>query len=129
MKLHKPLFVLLMLLAATTVAFAQSAVPSSSEAKMGEVNIKGDVKTIIKGLGRQLELSIVFDESVKGQANVEMKFRNVTIESVLQTIFTESSLRACWTEDKTILVYADTPELRERFAQYKLWEPKSKESK
>ena len=129
MKLHQPLLTLLMLLATATVAFAQSAAPNASEAKLSDVNIKGDVKTIIRGLGRQLELSVVFDESVKGQADVEMKFRNVTIESVLQTIFTDSSLRACWTEDKTILVYADTPELRERFAPYKLWEPKPNESK
>ena len=76
-----------------------------------------------------LDLNVVFDESVRVPTKVKLELSDVTREEALQAVFTQKSLRACWTEDKTILVYDDTPELRERFAQYKLWEPKTKESR
>ncbi len=127
MKLHKTLLILLLSVAA--VSFAQSATPKTSDTGTVDVKLDDDTKTVIKTLGRQLALNVVFDESVKVQSKVRMELRDVTIEATLQIVFVQKYLRACWTEDKTILVYADTPELRERFAQYKLWEPKMKESK
>ena len=129
MKLHKPLLLLLLLCGTVTVSFAQTSATGADKGAMVDLNVKDDAKSIIKNLARALDINVVFDESVKAQSKVEMVLRGVTVEATLQIVFVQKYLRACWTEDKTILVYADTPELRERFAQYKLWEPKTKENK
>ena len=129
MKLHKPLLLLVLLFGAGTVSYAQTPAPGVREGATVDLKVEDDTGNIIKNLGRQLALNVVFDESVKVRSKVRMELKDVTVAAALQIVFVQKDLRACWTEDNTILVYADTPELRERFAQYKLWEPKSKESK
>ncbi len=124
MKLHKPLLLLVFLFGAVTVSFAQTSAPRASKAAMVDIKVEDNTGNIIKVLSRQLALNVVFDESVKVGSKVRMELREVTVEAALQIVFVQKYLRACWTEDKTILVYSDTPELRERFSVYLLWEPK-----
>ena len=127
MKFRKLLLLLILLFGTVTISFAQTSTPEARNTNTVDVKLDDDTKTVIKTLGRQLALNVVFDESVKVQSKVRMELHDVTMEALLQIVFVQKYLRACWTEDKTILVYADTPALRERFAQYKLWEPKKKE--
>lgn len=132
MKLPKFLPVLSLLLGLAVSGYAQSAAPQAADKPMlaQEVTLKDvDAKDAIKGLARTLKLNVVFDESVRIPAKLDLELRDVTLEATLKIIFIQQKLRACWIEDNTIYVFADNQQTRQRFDEYKLWGPRANASK
>src|SRR5262245_31573979 len=60
------------------------------------------VKTALYTLGKQLGMSVVFDESVKDSQKITIELHDLTIESAIEIIFIQQKLSARLTEDKTI---------------------------
>ena len=132
MKPQKLLLVLSLLLGLTVAGYAQSATLQAVDKPVPtqDVTLKdADAKDAIKNLARALKLNAVFDESVRVQAKLDLDLHDVTSEATLKIIFIQHRLRACWIEDNTIYVYADSPQNRQRFEEYKLWWPRANPSK
>ncbi|MBI1764044.1 MAG: hypothetical protein HYR56_21680 [Acidobacteria bacterium] len=129
----KPLLITLALLAGLACSsYAQTTEPSK-EAGTGvlqNVTFKDvEVKDAIKQIGRTLKVNVVFDESVRVQLKLNIELQDVTLEAALKIIFIQQKLRASWIEERTIIVYSDYQQARERFQEFKVWEPKNKLSK
>ena len=122
MKLSQIILAALLWCCLAVAGLAQTAHPPANQAE-GKVDVAfkdADVKEAIKSLGRQLKLNVVFDESVRVNAKLDLELKDVTLEATLKIIFVQHRLRASWIETNTIYVYADVPQLRERFAGHKV---------
>lgn len=110
-----------------TLGLAQAGSSTSrADEKMTDVTFKSvDVKEAIKNLGVQLKLNVVFDESVRIPGKLDLELKDVTLGTTLKIILLQTKLRAGVIQGNTLYIYADTPPLREKFAEFKLWEPKS----
>lgn len=126
MKLSQMLLVALLLGAGTTLGFAQSSSSiTPAEQKLTDVVLKDvDAKESIKHLVGQLKLNVVFDESVRVPGKLDLELKAVSLEAALKIIFMQTKLRASWVEWNTLYIYADMPQLRERFSEFKVWEAK-----
>lgn len=71
-------------------------------------------KSVVSNLGRQLELNVVFDESVK-DTPVTIELTDVTIAKALDIIFKTYKFSFEQVDHRTILVYADNATNRPRF--------------
>jgi len=71
-------------------------------------------KSIVSNLGRQLNLNVVFDESVK-DTPVSIELKDVTIAKSLDIILKIYKYSFEQVDNRTILVYADNPTNRPRF--------------
>ena len=122
----------MLLLGLAVAGYAQSATPQAANKPMPiqDVTLKDvDAKDAIKNLARALKLNAVFDESVRVQSKLDLELHEVTQEAALRIIFIQHRLRASWIEDNTLYVYADTPQNRQRFEEYKLWGPRANPGK
>ncbi len=131
MKMKPLLIVLAMLIASACTSHAQTTEPlKAGAAVLQDVSFKDvEAKDAIKTLARSLKMNVVFDESVRIQGKLNLELEQVTQEAVLKILLIQHKLRASWIEERTIMVYADNPQLRERFQEFKVWEPKNKPGK
>jgi hypothetical protein len=127
MKFHQILMLLLLVSGLSVSTWAQKAAPPQTEKLvLQDVTFKDvEAKDAIKNIGRTLKVNVVFDESVRVQGKLDLELREVTLEAALKIIMIQNKLRASWIEDNTIMVYADNAQLRQRFQEFKTWEPKS----
>lgn len=131
MKFQQILMLLVLVSGLAVSSLAQKAEPSQVEKLVvQDVTLKDvEAKDAIKNIGRTLKMNVVFDESVRVQGKLDLELQNVTMESVLKIIMIQHKLRASWIEDNTIMVYADNAQLRQRFQEFKTWEPKANPSR
>jgi hypothetical protein len=127
MRFYQILMLLLFVGGLSINTWAQKAAPPQAEKPVLQDFMMKDVevKDTIKNIGRTLKVNVVFDESVRVQGKLDLELREVTLEAALKIIMIQNKLRASWIEDNTIMVYADNAQLRQRFQEYKTWEPKS----
>jgi type II secretory pathway component GspD/PulD (secretin) len=127
MKLSQRLSIALWLCCLVSAGLAQTGNPSTRVQKnLTDVTFKDvEVKEAIMNLGRQLKLNVVFDDSVRIPGKLSLELKDVTLEATLRIIFVQQKLRASWIETNTVIVYADNAQLRQRFAEYNVWEPKT----
>ncbi|MEY3284595.1 MAG: hypothetical protein RIR86_2608 [Acidobacteriota bacterium] len=71
-------------------------------------------KSVVSNLGRQLNLNVVFDESVK-DSPVSIELNDVTLAKSLDIILKIYKYSFEQVDNRTILVYADNPTNRPRF--------------
>lgn len=131
MKFPKTLLLFLLLTGLTVNSLAQKAMPTQTvKPVLQDVTFKDiEAKDAIKNIWRVLKVNVVFDESVRIPGKLDLELHDVTLESALKTIMIQHKLRASWIEDNIIMVYADNPALRQRFQEFKTWEPKSSASR
>lgn len=72
------------------------------------------LKAVISHLGRQLNLNVVFDDSVK-DAPISIDLKDVTLAKALDIILKINKYSFEQVDNRTILVYADNPTNRPRF--------------
>ncbi|MFZ4987123.1 MAG: FecR domain-containing protein, partial [Blastocatellia bacterium] len=72
------------------------------------------LKTVVSHLGRQLNLNVVFDETVK-DSPVTIDLKEVTLAKALDIILKIYKYSFEQVDNRTILVYADNPTNRPRF--------------
>jgi hypothetical protein len=87
------------------------------------------IKPVLAALGRHIKLDMIFDESVK---NVELNIEKeaVTIRQTIEIILKMKKLNAKMKDDHTLVIFADTPENREKYADLEPWtEPSPKSNR
>jgi hypothetical protein len=101
----------------STPAAAPTPIPESSEIKQGatqDIILKEvEAKDAIKALGKSLKYNVVFDESVRIPAKLDLELKDVTVGTALKVIFLQHKLRAFLIDGNTVYIHSDNPETRE----------------
>jgi len=121
---------LFLLLCCSMSAFAQSPSEAQKSAQTAQnVSYKdAALKTVISSLGTQLNLNVVFDDSMRDdRLNVELK--DVTAKQVMKIILIQKKLQARTIEENTIIVFPDNATNSKRYSQYEIWPAKSDANK
>jgi hypothetical protein len=87
------------------------------------------IKHVLATLGHHIKLDMIFDESVK---NVELNIEKeeVTIRQTIEIILKMKKLKAKMKDDHTLVIFADTPENMEKYAELEPWtEPSPKSNR
>jgi type II secretory pathway component HofQ len=71
-------------------------------------------------LGGFIKLDVVFDDSVKNK-KVTIKLEKVSIRKAIEAILKSTESQVKMKDDHTLLIFADTPENREKYADLKSW--------
>ncbi len=107
-------------------AFAQSSDQDEKKVGVAKDIVFRDtsLKVALQALGKQIDLNVVFDESVKDSSKLTIELHEVTLEAAMKIIFIQARLQARLIEEKTIIVFADNPINRHRFSEHKPWPAK-----
>jgi hypothetical protein len=78
------------------------------------------IKMALVSLGDPMELDMVFDDSVKNK-KVNIKLEKVSARKAIEAILKSTESQVKMKDDHTLLIFADTPENREKYADLKSW--------
>jgi hypothetical protein len=78
------------------------------------------IKQALVALCTPMKLDVVFDDSVKNK-KVNIKLEKVSARKAIGAILKGAELQAKMKDDHTLLIFADTPENREKYADLKSW--------
>ena len=126
--LNRALSLCLVFLALSLTAWAQNPTQTDNSSQVNIIVFRNTVvKNALTALGKQLGMNVVFDESVKDSQKVTIELHDLTVESAIEIILIQQKLSARLMEDKTITVFQDTSENRQKFAGFKRWPEKRDE--
>src|SRR5262245_22542116 len=78
------------------------------------------IKMALVSLGGPMKLDMVFDDSVKNK-KVNIKLEKVSARKAIEAILKSTESQVKMKDDHTLLIFADTPENREKYADLKSW--------
>src|SRR5262249_42739273 len=90
--------------------------PRSRESLV-DFKVDEDLKSVIKNLARQLDLNVLFDESVRAQSKVNIELRGETVAKALDLVLLQNKMIFQQVDRKTILVYVNNQQTRSNFEQ------------
>ena|SRR5215510_6469804 len=122
--------ILVSMLCMATISFAQKAEQSPTTAKKVDSVVfkQTELKTVLKNLGRNLKLNVVFDDSVRNPL-LDIELNDVTIGAALKITLIQQGLDARLIEDNTIIVFYDAPSAPRRYMEFKRWTWQAEEKK
>ncbi len=91
--------------------------PPRSRDQLTNVSFKDiDLKECLKNLARSMTLNVVFDDSVKSQ-KIAIELTDVTLARAFDTLLLINKLSFSTIDRKTLMIFADNPQVRGRFEQ------------
>lgn len=78
---------------------------------------EASLRQVIEGMADQLGLNVMFDESFRDDTKFQVRLRDVTMARALDQILIQTKHLFEQLDRRTILVYQDTPQNRQRFEQ------------
>jgi hypothetical protein len=87
------------------------------------VNIKATnakIDVVLSNLGSAMKLDVIFDDSVKDR-KLTIDLRQQPVRKATETILEQMAFKAKMKDDHTLLIFADTPENRKKYADLKSW--------
>lgn len=117
---------LFVLLFVSVVTWAQASEITGGQPVVSRISYTDvPLNNVIKNLSAQLKLNVVFDESFRNEPKYNLELTDVTLKAALKIIFVQKRLVAKRIEEKTIIVFYDSPPNRTRFEEYPDWPAKS----
>lgn len=99
----------------TSTKVTLAAKPSNRDA-LTDITFKDtEFKECIKNLARQLDLNVLFDESVRVQGKVSFELRGVTLAKAFDLVLLQNKMTFEQVDRKTILVFADNAQTKGKF--------------
>ncbi|HMV47963.1 MAG TPA: hypothetical protein PLD20_34805 [Blastocatellia bacterium] len=114
------LSVLFVLLSLPILGVAQLSEAINQDSRMSFEFKDASLKAVLKNLGKQLDVDVVYENSVK-DLNVTFRRTDVTMETMIKEILTVNHLQARVTDAKHVVIFADTEENRLRYESYTAW--------
>jgi hypothetical protein len=116
------LFLAFVLWSVQIMSAAQIAPQSEEQPKLESVDYDDvPLKSALEGLVRSTtKFDVVFDDSVKN-SKITIEMKDVTVKQVIEAILEKKELQVKLKDDKTLFIFADTPENREKYAEMKSW--------
>ncbi|MFN7943902.1 MAG: AMIN domain-containing protein [Blastocatellia bacterium] len=78
---------------------------------------EASLRQVVEGMADQLGLNVMFDESFRDDTKFQVRLRDVTMARALDQILIQTKHLFEQLDRRTILVYQDTPQNRQRFEQ------------
>jgi hypothetical protein len=103
--------------------FAQTTPQSAKQDRDHTINISKRESPLIQDivvLVRMLNLHVIFDDSVK-DSKLTIDLEDVKISKAIKTILESKKLNVRLKSEGFLLIFADTPENREKFSDLKPW--------
>jgi type II secretory pathway component GspD/PulD (secretin) len=82
--------------------------------------VNTSIKMALAPLGSYIKLDVVFDDSVKNK-KVTIELEGVSVREAIEAILESTESQVKMKDDHTLLIFADTPENREKYADLKSW--------
>ena len=99
---------------------AQTAPQGDRADRRVNINVtNAKIDVVLSNLGSLMKLDMIFDDSVEGR-KVTIKLKLEPMKAI-ETILEQTSLKAKMKDDHTLVVFADTPENRKKYADLKSW--------
>ena len=99
---------------------AQTAPQDDQQEVLSIKFVDAPVKQALVSLGNPIKLDIEFDDSVKNN-NVNIKLEKISLRKAIEAVLKSAELQAKMKDDHTLLIFADNPENREKYADLKSW--------
>jgi type II secretory pathway component GspD/PulD (secretin) len=100
--------------------FAQTA-PQDDQQEVLSIKFVGTpIRQALESLCTPIKLDVVFDDSVENK-NVEIKLEKISLRKAIEAVLKSAELQAKMNDDHTLLIFADTQENREKYADLKSW--------
>ena len=100
---------------------AQTAPQGDQQDRLNNVTfVNTPIKMALVPLGSYIKLNVVFDDSVKNK-KVTIELERVSIREAIEAILESIESQVKMKDDHTLLIFADTPENREKYADLKPW--------
>ncbi|HKX27942.1 MAG TPA: hypothetical protein VJ302_09635 [Blastocatellia bacterium] len=115
------LFPALVLSSIYVLSAAQTAPPREGKDETVNLSAHGvHIEKVLPGLAKLMKLDVVIDDAVKVPTfNLELK--QASARKAFETILKNAQLTVKMKDDHTLLVFADTPENREKYAGLTPW--------
>jgi type II secretory pathway component GspD/PulD (secretin) len=99
---------------------AQTA-PQDDQKEVLSIKFVGTpIRQALESLCNPIKLDVVFDDSVENK-NVEIKLEKISLRKAIEAVLKSAELQAKMKDDHTLLIFADTQENREKYADLKSW--------
>jgi|SRR5215475_6949428 len=123
----KALFITCALFCVQVLNFAQTTPQSATQDQNPIVHIKKTGSPLIQDiviLVRIIRLEVIFDDSVK-DSKLTIELKDVPIRKAIKTILESKKLNARLKDERFLVIFADTPENREKYSDLKPWPEES----
>jgi len=100
---------------------AQTATQGDQKDRLPNIKfVDTPIKTTLVALCTSMKLDVVFDDSVKNK-KVTISLEKVSVRKAIEAILKSTESQVKMKDDHTLLIFADTPENREKYADLKSW--------
>jgi type II secretory pathway component GspD/PulD (secretin) len=100
---------------------AQTVPQGDQQDRLNNVKfVNTSIKTALVPLGSYIKLDVVFDDSVKNK-KVTIELERVSVREAIEAILESIESQVKMKDDHTLLIFADTPENREKYGDLKSW--------
>jgi type II secretory pathway component HofQ len=100
---------------------AQTAPQDDQEHRVDSIKfVNTPIRQALESLCAPIKLDVVFDDSVKNN-NVDIKLEKISLRKAIEAVLKSAESQAKMKDDHTLLVFADTQENREKYADLKSW--------
>jgi len=100
---------------------AQTATQGDQKDRLPNIKfVDTPIKTTLVALCTSMKLDVVFDDSVENK-EVTINLKNVSVRKAIEAILKSTESQVKMKDDHTLLIFADTPENREKYADLKSW--------
>ena len=78
------------------------------------------IRQALESLCTPIKLDVEIDDSVKNE-NVKIELEKISLRKAIEAVLKSAELQAKMKDDHTLLIFADTQENREKYADLKSW--------
>lgn len=100
---------------------AQAAPQDGQEDRVDSIKfVNTPIGQALESLCAPIKLDVVFDDSVKNK-RVTIKLEKISLRKAIEAVLKSAESQAKMKDDLTLLIFADTQENREKYADLKSW--------
>ena len=100
---------------------AQTAPQYDQKVRLGELKfVDTPIEKALVALCTPMKLDVVFDDSSENK-KVTIHLENVSVRKAIEAILESTESQVKMKDDHTLIIFADTPENREKYADLKSW--------
>jgi len=100
---------------------AQTATQGDQKDRLPNIKfVDTPIEKALVALGSLFKPDVVFDDSVENK-KVTIHLENVSVRKAIEAILKSTESQVKMKDDHTLIIFADTPENREKYADLKSW--------
>ena len=100
---------------------AQTAPQNDQKDRLNDIKfVDTPIEQALVALCTPMKLDVVFDDSVENK-KVNIHLENVSFRKAIEAILKGTESQVKMKDDHTLIIFADTPENREKYADLKSW--------